>query len=367
MNQYLPKKVADVAEYQPTLDRYPIKLDANESFLSLSPEMRAELLDKIIKFDFCKYPDPGSERLCAAYANYLGVPAEQLVAGNGSDELISLIVSGLLEKGSRVLDFSKDFSMYRFYADISEEECQTFIKEDNFTIDFEKAAQYVKQQNINLVIFSNPCNPVGNVFPREEVLRFVHESPCLVVVDEAYMDFSDQSVADCCGQLDNLIVLRTCSKAFGLAALRLGFAVSNPEIAAALRKIKSPFNVNGLSQLIGEIVISHSEVTRQNIKTLKESAQQLFVSLKALSEKHSQLEMVYPTQTNYVYIKCPTAKIIRSRLEEDGISIRAFGDGHLRVSAGSKLQNETFLKALEAFFERGEYVYEKIRAAKGNK
>lgn len=367
MSNYIPEKVARLEEYTPTQDVFPIKLDANESFLQLSPELRAELLQRIVTFDFCKYPDPGAERLCAAYADYIGLPQDQVVAGNGSDELISILISAFLEKGRKVLTFSQDFSMYRFYAGLAEMPCLVCEKDENFEIDFDAAAQLARDQEVGLIIFSNPCNPVGNVFPKEKVFDFVRSVDALVVVDEAYMDFSDQSLVDRIDETDNLVILRTCSKAFGMAALRLGFALSNWRIINSIRKVKSPFNVNSLSQTVGELVISQKEQTARNIREIKESTARLYQGLKALEGRCGLLEKVYPTQTNFIYIRCEKAKIVQSRLREEGISIRAFGDGHLRITAGSSAENQRLLRELEQMLSREEYVYEKIRGAAQHK
>ena len=176
---------------------------------------------------------------------YYGVSADYVTAGNGSDELISVIVGTFLSKGDKLLTVMPDFSMYGFYADLAGVTVITQEKNEDLNIG-SGCALYQDSQagKADCIMFSNPCNPTGQGLSREEVRRLVTSVDCLVVLDEAYMDFYTESLMGEAEQYDNLIILRTCSKALGLAAVRLGFAVANQTLTAVIRAAKSPYNVN---------------------------------------------------------------------------------------------------------------------------
>src|SRR5699024_11066858 len=148
---------------------------------------------------------------------------------------------------------------YDFYSHLYELEVVSLEKDDNLEIDVDAAISYINRHNIRAVMLSNPCNPTSIGLAREKTLHLVKSVNSLVVLDEAYMDFWDESLIDVASKYDNLILLRTCSKAIGLASLRLGFAIANPKLTKALRAAKSPYNVNGISQAMGEIILKDRE------------------------------------------------------------------------------------------------------------
>ena len=166
-----------------------------------------------------------------------------------------LIESAFLEKGDKMLVVSPDFSMYRFYSSICEVECDTFFKDESLDIDVDALIEKINRDNVKLLLLSNPCNPTGRGVTAQNARKLVESTDALVILDEAYMDFWDQSLLNEVENYDNLIIFRTASKAVGGAALRLGFAVANPVISRAIKAVKSPYNVNSISQAIGEVYI----------------------------------------------------------------------------------------------------------------
>ena len=236
----LAKKVRDLEPYTPVEGRFRIHLDANESFLSLPDPIREKIARKVAALPFNRYPDPLAKELSEKYAAVYGLDPACLTVGDGSDELISMINGCLLEKSDKVMTFSDDFSMYAFYSFLSEHPSLVLQKEEGFRIDVDKALDCIKKENVRAVIFSNPCNPTGRGLSRDEVRRLITGTDALVVLDEAYMDFWDQSLLPEVAEYDNLIILKTLSKAFGLAGLRVGFAVANPTLTRALQAVKSP-------------------------------------------------------------------------------------------------------------------------------
>lgn len=338
-------KIKNLTPYAPMEGEYRIRLDANESCFAPDEALRAEFADCAAKAAYNRYPDPYAVELCRAFAEYYGLPESSVTAGNGSDELISIICGTLLQKGEKLLTFAPDFSMYRFYAELYELESVVMEKEADLTIPVDKAIAFINENNIAAVIFSNPCNPTSIGLSRDDVRRLVSSVRALVVLDEAYMDFWDQSFLPEVQQHDNLIILKTCSKAIGMAAVRLGFAVAKPTLTIALRAAKSPYNVNSISQAIGACALSKKAYLDARRDELVRLTGILYERMCGLAEKFPVLEKVYPTCTNFVFVKTAAAREIYSRLFDYSIAVRNFGE-YLRISVPAPDQMEELFAAL---------------------
>lgn len=352
MSYSLNSKIRDLKPYDPIEGEYQIRLDANESFLSVPPEIKDGILREVERVAFHRYPDSLAKEVSVAFANYYGIDPALVTVGNGSDESISVIMSAFLMKGDKVLTVSPDFSMYHFYASIVEAESVELKKEEDLSISVDKLIQTAQQEQINMIIFSNPCNPTSLGLTRDAVRRLIRSVDALVVLDEAYMDFWDQSLLEEVTDYDNLIILRTCSKAFGMAAVRLGFAVANPTLTNAIKAVKSPYNSNTLTQKIGSELFRHPDVLRRGIHEIVESKDELYHALKQLEADCEQEFFVYESCTNFVFIRTEHAKEIYYFLLEQSIAVRLF-PGFLRISAGNREENGAVLKAFREYFQIG--------------
>ena len=346
MAYQLSEKLKNMVPYEPISGDYAIRLDANESFLPVDEEIKAEFTQKLSEIPFNRYPDPLAAEVCRKFADYYGINADFVTAGNGSDELISVIIGAFLSEGDKLLTVLPDFSMYGFYADLAGVTVLTQEKDENLNIDVDAVIQTVKREQVNCVMFSNPCNPTGQGLPREEVRRLITSVDCLVVLDEAYMDFYTESLLTEAEQYDNLIILRTCSKALGLAAVRLGFAVANPTLTTVLRAAKSPYNVNSVTQAYGSVVLSHKEKEQAALAQILASREELYGALVGMQEKYHCFERIYPTVTNFVLVETSRAKELFEKLKAESIVVRLMGS-RLRITAGSPAENKAVLAALE--------------------
>lgn len=338
----LAGKTDKLTPYDPVEGTYRVRLDANESFLLPTEADREAMARAAAETVLNRYPDPSAAGVCAAFAALYGVDPALVTAGNGSDELISVIMSALLEKGERVLTVSPDFSMYAFYTSITENPCLTLQKDGDLRIDPDLVIDTIRREQIRLFIFSNPCNPTSLGLGREAVRRILRETEALIVLDEAYMDFWDQSLLSEVADYDNLIILRTCSKALGLAALRLGFAVANPRLTGILRAAKSPYNVNAVTQAMAEVVLRNRLYHEVYPTLLRQSRDMLYEGMCALAEQ-GLIERVYETCTNFVFLETPEADWLFEMLADRGIVIRRFGGGRLRITAGTEAENREVL------------------------
>ena len=204
----LPEKVTALKPYDPITGSYAVRLDANESYFDLPQVLKAKIADQIEQISFNRYPDPLATEVVAAFADYYNLSPDCVTAGNGSDEIITLLLNTFMEKGQKLVTVAPDFSMYGVYAELAEIEVISVQKKENLQIDTDQLIVACKQANA--VVFSNPCNPTSLGIPRSEVIRLIEAVPdCMVIVDEAYMDFWDESVLDLVTKYENLVVLRT--------------------------------------------------------------------------------------------------------------------------------------------------------------
>ncbi len=346
----LNDKIKNLVPYEPISGVYDIRLDANECPVNLPDDVRAEISRQLSEIAFNRYPDPLAEKLVNSFAEYYGVKPELVTAGNGSDELIFLIESAFMEKGDKMLVAAPDFSMYEFYSSICEAECETFIKDENLDIDVDALIKKINSDNISLVIFSNPCNPTGRGITRAQAEKLVSSVNALVILDEAYMDFWTESLLDRVEDYSNLIIFRTASKLVGAAALRLGFAVANPVISRAIKAVKSPYNVNSLSQAFGEVIFRQKDYLKNRQKTIVNNKEMLYNGLKEITAPQNDI-VVYESVANFVFMKTGCSREIWEYLKSRSIVVRLMGE-YLRITAGTEKEVGAVLDALRQFFAR---------------
>ena len=350
----LNEKIKDLKPYDPIQGSYRVRLDANESFLPLPQALVEEAKAAVERTAFNRYPDPAARELCQAFAACYGVKPEQVVAGNGSDELITVLFEAFLEKGDAFATVEPDFSMYAFNGHLHEARHVAIPKGKDLRLDVEAVAAACQREQVKLLIFSNPCNPTSLVCGREEMRKLIASLPdTLVVLDEAYMDFSDQSLLGEVEDHPNLLVLRTCSKAFGMAALRLGFAVCGKTLAGALRAVKSPYNVNSLSQAVGTAVLRRKGELDRALETILRSRDQLYAGLRQLGEKYPGRFRLLPGETNFAALEMEDGPELLAYLARQGVAIRYTG-GLVRVTCGAPEENKIVLEEMAGYFAQPE-------------
>jgi len=341
-------KLKNLSPYDPTVDQYAVKLDANESPYPWSADKLAPIMASLAEKKLNRYPDPTCTALRQAAGKLYGVDADCIVCGNGSDELISVITTAFNEKGAKILVTSPDFSMYGFYAHVSECELVTMQKDEalNFSADALIAA--ANTCGADMVIFSNPCNPTGQGISRDEVLKICRNLPdTLVVVDEAYMDFWNQSIIPDLDTLDNVIILKTCSKAFALAGIRLGFALTSKELAGYMNRARSPFNINTLTQEVATAMLADADALRDASAKLVASCKELTALLRPIAAKYPERIRIIDTVTNFALLSCDNAPAYLEAMKEKGVCVRMQMKKYLRITAGSPAENQAVAAALD--------------------
>ena len=344
----LPEKLSRMTPYDPCEDYYQIKLDANESYFSLPEDLRDAIAASIDTIDFNRYPDSTADGLRRLAGREFRVAPGNIVVGNGSDELISLIMNTFASRGGKVMVLSPDFSMYQFYAEVAELEVVNMLKDGEFMLTEQEVIDRVMQEKPDILIFSNPCNPAGQGFTHGEVVRICNAlEDILVVVDEAYMDFWDQSILDVSTALENVLVMKTLSKAYGCAALRCGFAIGYSELIEQLNKTRSPYNIGTLVQMAACIVLEDTTWQKEQCAEIIARKNELETACCVLSQKYGVFT-VLPTHTNFVVLRTPKCNEIFEELKNRSICVRCFQKFEmLRITTGSAEENAVLIAELE--------------------
>ena len=329
-----------------------IKADANENPYGASPKAAESLLRSIAPH---LYPDPGAVALCSQLSEFTGAPADQILVGNGADELIDLIMRLFLDPGDTLIDLPPTFSMYKLHAELTRAAVLEIPRRSDFSIDLPTLREAASRPECKLVFLTTPNNPDGTMIPREEIKQLL-DLPIMVVVDEAYIEFSgsqadfgaSQSCIPWVSQVDNLIVLRTLSKWAGLAGLRVGYGIFPAWLMPVLWKIKQPYNVNCAAQAAAAACLtdlSYYRTILQQISSERERMSGIIANLAGVS--------VIPSQANFLLCQLhqASAKTIAAALRQKGILVRAYHEPYcpqsLRISIMKPWQNDLILKALQ--------------------
>jgi len=340
--------VAGLKSYDARVPEADLYMAANESPYTLPGAVLAELESGMRDFAFRKYPDPTATRLRGLIAAQQGVEPECVLLGNGGDELLFDLVLAWGGPGRTMLNFPPTFSMYEVYGSLLETKLLSVARDrQTFELDEAGAIEALASGNVDICFVANPNNPSGTMTDPDFLLKMLEASDAIIVVDEAYFDFSGKTVVGYLEKYPNLVILRTFSKAFSLAGLRLGYVMAHPEVIATLEKVRMPYSVNAFTQWVGELTVTYQDSFASSIESIKTERDRLFKSLEELREV-----TVWPSGANYLLFRLPNAHLVWQRLlDEHRIYIRDFSrapglDDCLRVTVGTPEQNQTFLRAL---------------------
>ncbi len=331
------KEVASLSAYQAKEIPCRIKLDANES-----PYGFQEALKAVRKIKTNRYPDPEAKALKTILAKDLGVRPQNILQGNGSDELIYYLVATF---GGPVMYPVPTFSMYGIISQTLGEKKKEILLDKDFDIDIDRMMAAIRKERPKIVFLSTPNNPTGNCFSSEKVLRIIGESKGIVVVDEAYQPFSSaKGFVPLLRDYKNLVIMRTLSKV-GLAALRFGFLIADEEIVEEVNKVRLPFNVNALSQAVAIEALKKKKMLKAAIRVIADERDRMISVMENIRGVKP-----YPSEANFILFRVKDPHKVYDRLLEKGILVRNISDavaGCLRVTIGTPKENVLFLMALE--------------------
>lgn len=346
---YVPGLTIEEIKERHGLERV-VKLASNENPLGASPLVVQAMAD--VAHEAFRYPQNHTPRLLNAIARNMGVPAGQIVAGNGSDEIIDLLLRVVARPGKdHVLCYEHSFSMYGLTAKLCGVEYREVPRGEDFRLPLETLAA-AADRHTAMIFVTSPDNPTGLAARAEElmVLAGVLPKGCLLVVDEAYMDFTwppeEYTVLPALSELENIVVLRTFSKAYGLAGLRLGYGVMPQWLADAVRRARPPFTVNLVAEAAGIAALEDDAFYSETLNLVFKGRDQFLAELPALGCK------VWPSQANFVMFSPPkNAGQVCENLLRRGVIVRhlkSFGlPDNIRVNMGTPEENRIFLDALK--------------------
>lgn len=312
MSEILAREsLSRIEDYQvETVPDADIVVNANETNWDMTPEIRLELGTRLAEHAFNRYPSMHGEDLCQAIADRLGFDPAQVAIGNGSSELLEKACYAFGGAGRKIASATPSFSMYQTYAILADSEPVLFpLTADGF-VDPEGVIAFCREEKPALIIICNPNNPTGNFNPRAAMEKIIRNVECPVIMDEAYMEFAveegkmeELSTLDLVNEVDNLLVLKTFSKAYGLANLRIGYGVGSAAVMKVLKKVLLPYTVNGISILAAELLFSKPEVLRERVEAVVSGRRYLREQLEALDFR------VLPSATNFL-LALPAGKVL---------------------------------------------------------
>jgi histidinol-phosphate aminotransferase len=294
-----------------------------------------------------RYPDPLQLELKERISILKSISSKQIFLGNGSDECIDLLLRLFCITGKdKISTISPSYGMYSVSAKINQVEIISILLNEDFTLNLEMTLE--KSKNAKILFLCSPNNPSGNAFPKKEILEIVQKFDGLVVVDEAYVDFSkEESMLNEIENYSNLIVLQTFSKAYGLAGLRLGMLFASEEIVGWLNKIKPPYNINLLTQKTALSVLSDIKQIQEQISLIIKEREKLISALQTIP----YIEKIFPSDANFILIKVNNANEVYNYLLENKIitrnrSSQPLSENCIRITVGTTEENNQIIEKL---------------------
>jgi len=347
MKEFLREDLRDFQPYQANDVEYLIKLDANESPFDLPDCVKKQLAFELMgKSDFNRYPDPGGRELRGAIAEACGVDREEVVLGNGSDELIQILVHAFINKGEVALCPVPSFVMYKICTQIGGGIAVEIPLDENFEYQMDAYYKAIEEYNPKMIFLCSPNNPTGNTLSEQEIIKLAEGYRGVIVVDEAYCEFSGGSLSKRIVRYPNIIVLRTFSKAMGLAGLRIGYLICNKDLALQINKVKPPYNLNRFSQRAAVLMLKNQDIIKERIRYIIKQREELYRQLNGMAKVRT-----FPSQANFLLIQVPDADRIAKRLLDEGILVRGFQRDSrlkdcLRITVGLEEENRSFVREL---------------------
>ena len=324
-----------------------VKLDAMENPYALPQELRREIAELVAGAAINRYPNPQAPELKARLRQTMAIPeAFDILLGNGSDEIIHIMIQALARPGAVVLAPEPTFVMYRVYALVNRMRYVGVPLAPDFTLDCARLLAAIDEHQPALTFIAYPNNPTGNLFPETDVLRILNAAPGLVVLDEAYHAFAQKSFMQRLAQHPNLIVMRTLSKS-GMAGLRLGYAAGSPVWMREFDKVRPPYNVNVLTQLVAERLLAHAGVLAEQAAAIRGERGRVKAELERVPGVTA-----FASDANFLLARVPGAGKVYAGMKERGVLVKLLHGSHpllaqcVRITVGTAEENTQCLAAL---------------------
>lgn len=322
-----------------------IKLNQNESPYDVPSELKAEIQEKLQIASWNRYAELRPRALMNAISEYTKYPADGIIPGNGSNEMIQTLMNAFCYRGDKILVVTPGFSVYPRFAKIMGLDVIAVPLLEDFSFD---VPQIVEQsEDAKLLFLANPNAPTGTILTMDQIEEIAQNITGVLIVDEAYYEFYGHSAQSLLDKYDNIVVIRTFSKAFALAGLRLGYMLAKPDAAVHIEKAKLPFSVGVFQQIAGEILMKNYTYIRKIAGQIVEERERILKEMRAFPNLN-----IVPSCTNFILfeIENKTANEVYHSFYDKGVLIRAFTGGRLnsyvRMTVGSPHENDIFLRRL---------------------
>lgn len=323
-----------------------VKLDANESPYAMPQSLRREIAGWILEEEDLRiYPDTDCTMLRKAIAVRWGLAEEEVLCAVGSDQIIDYLNKAFLDTGDTILVPAPSFSMYELSAVINHGRARAFDLDTNFAYPVEDILSLCRTLRPKILYLCTPNNPTGNSIPEEDLRRLIAEAGCIVACDEAYGEFSGEDHTKWIREYSNLVILKTFSKAYALAGIRTGYALAQPELIGALDRVRAPYNLSTLSQLIARKALELPEY-EEEIREIRAQRDRIYRALETLNGSNGF--WIYPSQANFFLMKFGREGAA-AKLLQRGLLVRAYGRDmacFIRASVGDAQQNDLLIRAV---------------------
>jgi histidinol-phosphate aminotransferase len=326
-----------------------VKLDAMENPYPLPQALQREIAELVSQAAVNRYPDPQAPQLKTRLRQVMAIPETfDILIGNGSDEIIQILIQALARPGAVVLAPDPTFVMYRIYALVNRMRYVGVPLAPDFSLDCSRLLAAIEEHQPALTFIAYPNNPTGNLYPEADVLRILQTAPGVVVLDEAYHAFAGKSFMGRLAEHPNLIVMRTLSKV-GMAGLRLGYAAGSPAWIGEFDKVRPPYNVNVLTQLVAERLLAHVDVLERQAAAICEERGRLRAAFAPLPGV-----TVFASAANFLLVRVPDSDKVFAGMKARGVLVKNLHASHpllaqcLRITVGAAEENAQCLAALSA-------------------
>lgn len=343
--------IRSLPTYHLASEETEIKLNQNESPFDWPEPIKKEVAEYCLARPWNRYPDFIPKELLSALANYAGVGPDSVIAGNGSNEMLLVLLLSVASPDRPVIIGTPTFSVYRLLSKaVGSRDLPVKLREDlSFGID--AIIEACRANPRSLLILCSPNNPTGGALSETEILAVLKNHSGMVLLDQAYVEFGGYNAVELLDRYPNLIITRTLSKAIGGAGLRLGYMLGNPEVISAIKAAKLPYNINFFTAHVATVLMSHPEVLNRNKAIIIDERDSLFAALEQLP-----LDAVYPSQANFILIRTEKKEKLNGHLRNSGILVRDVSsypmlENCLRLSVGTPEENSRLKQSLREFFE----------------
>lgn len=348
--KFIKPEVLSLKGYHLAKRECTIKLNQNENPFGFPEALKEKFWQRIKNLDWARYPDFQMENLTEKIAEYLQLPAENVLVGNGSNSLIQALLMVTLSPANRLLVPEPTFTLYDLTGKMLGAEVVAFrLHPEDFSLPLQDILLAARAPHTKLLVLCSPNNPTGNSFAMEDLRILLNEFPGLVIIDEAYQEFSRQDAKPLLSEYQHLVIFRTFSKAMSLAGMRVGYMMAAPEICAEVKKARLPYSVNLFSEIAAALALDELNQLKKAVQEIIVQRENLWPALQQFSSLR-----VYPSDANFFLVRAKNGAALFQHLLNDGILVRDVSgypglENCLRISVGNHQQNQMLLESLRGW------------------